>query len=103
MPSFETALCTLLSYCLQATSSNGRIQPLLASYMLHSSNNIASYLRPIDARVQLLVHEPTNSDILSSYKVKSVRNFGARLWIFVRPYDALHCLAQDDIRQLIAR
>lgn len=72
------------------------------SCMLHAPNHIAPHLRPINTRIQLLIHQPTNSNILPSYKIKPVANLGARFRIIMRPYYALDCLAQDKVRQLIA-
>ena len=71
--------------------------------MLHAPNHIASHLRPINTRIQLLIHEPTDSNILPSYKIKPMADLGAWFRIIVRSYYTFNCLAEDEVGQLIAR
>lgn len=47
----------------------GASHSLPESDMLHPSDDIASNLDPIDARVQFFIHEPTNRYIFSSYNI----------------------------------
>lgn len=63
------------------------------SDMLHTPNNIATNLDPIDTRVQIFIHEPTNCYIFSSYNIQAVSNLGAGLGVVVWAYDALDSLA----------
>lgn len=47
----------------------GANRSLSESDMLHPSDDIAPNLDPIDTRVQLFIHEPTNRYIFSSYNI----------------------------------
>lgn len=66
---------------------------LCESDMLHSSDDIAPNLDPIDTRVQFFIHEPTNRYIFSSYNIQAVSNLSAGLGVVMRAYDALDSLA----------
>ena len=70
--------------------------------MLHTPNHIAPNLCPINTRIQLLIHQPTDSYVLPSYEVKPMANLGTWFRIIVRPYYALDGLAQNEVGQLVA-
>lgn len=71
----------------------GARRGLSESDVLHPANHITPNLDPIDTRVQLFVHEPTNGYIFSTYNIKAVSYLGAGFGIVLRTYDALDSLA----------
>lgn len=86
-PSSQMAVSAVGNRALVASRS------LSESDMLHPADYITPNLNPIDTRVQLFIHEPTNGYIFSSYDIEAVSYLGAGLGIIERAYDALNSLA----------
>ena len=57
--------------------------------MLRAPDHISPYFAPINARVQLFVHQPTNHDIVSPHQVQAVRLLCGRLVVALFADDAL--------------
>lgn len=89
---------SLLSIFLQCSD------PLLVgpSYMLRCANDLSPHLTPIDARVQLLVHESAHRDIVTADEVEAVLHLARRLRIVGRSDDALPGLREDEVGHLVA-
>ena len=75
----------------------------LISHMLHSPYNISPNLCPVDRRVQFFVNEPDNSNILASYKIKTMCYLDAWFGIVWRSDNAFYGLAENEIGELITR
>lgn len=71
----------------------GASHSLSESDMLHPSDDIATNLDPINTRVQIFIHEPTNRYIFSPYNIETVSNLGAGLGVVGWANDALDSLA----------
>lgn len=72
------------------------------SHMLCTPNNLPPNLRPINTPIQLLIHQPTNHDIIAPHKVQPVRLFRRRLFVVLGPDDALDGIFEHEIGDLIA-
>lgn len=70
--------------------------------MLRAPNHLAADFRPVDARVQLLVHQPAHHHIVASHQVQAVRLLGRGLVVALLADDPLHCVLQHQVGHLIA-
>ncbi|KAG9768458.1 hypothetical protein KCU88_g7187, partial [Aureobasidium melanogenum] len=70
--------------------------------MLRRSNDLSSDFFPIDAVVQLFIHQSHNSDIVTSYKVQAMADLRAGFWVIGGTDDALDGVVQDDVGDLVA-
>lgn len=82
-----------MAVCVAMHGGLGASHSLSTSDMLHPSDDIATNLDPINTRVQIFIHEPTNRYIFSSYNIQAVSNLGARLGVVGWAYDTLDSLA----------
>lgn len=57
---------------------------------------------PVDAAVQLFVHQADNCDVVASYKIQPMADLRARLRVVSRSNDPLHGVVEDDVGDLIA-
>ena len=70
--------------------------------MFYAGHDTPPHLLPINARIELLIHQPTYSHVLASNQIKSVTDFGARFFVFGGPDHALNRMAENEIRKLVA-
>ena len=79
------------------------ILPFVApSYVFDAAHHIPPNLGPIDARIKLLVHKSTDSDVFPPYKVQTVADFSAHVLIVRRSDYTLDGLGENKIGELIA-
>ena len=76
--------------------------PIFPSLMLHPPNDAAPHLRPVNTRVQLLVEQPADRDILPADQVQAVLDFRARLRVVGGADDALDRVLEDEVGELVA-
>lgn len=70
--------------------------------MLRAPNHLSPHLCPVNALVQLLVHQPADDDIVSSHQVEPVRLLGGRLVVAGLADDALDRVREHEVRHLVA-
>ena len=77
-------------------------EPEFCSRMSHTPNDTPPHLLPINARIQLFVHQPTYSHVLPSYDIKPVAHLRTGLVVVRRPDHAFDGRSEDKIRKLVA-
>lgn len=71
--------------------------------MLRTPNNLAPNLRPINTLVQLLIHQPTDNNIIAPHQVQAMRLLGGRLVVALLADDTLDGVGEDEVGDLVAR
>lgn len=74
----------------------------MTSHVFCRPYNVAPHLRPVNARVQLLLHQSHQHNVVSANEVKPVAGLGAGLWVVGRANDALDGVAEDEVGDLVA-
>lgn len=64
-------------------------------YVLDASDDRASDLCPVDAFVELLVHQTDGADVVSAHEVESDGGFGRGLVVFGRSDDSFDGVVED--------
>jgi len=70
--------------------------------MFRRANDIPPNFGPVDARVQLLVHQPHEHNVVASDQIQPMARLGAWFRVVRRPDDALDGVAQDQVGDLVA-
>lgn len=70
--------------------------------MLSTPNNLPSNLRPINAPIQLFIHQSTDHNVVPSHQIQAMWLLHRRLFIILRPDDSLDSIFEHQIRDLIA-
>lgn len=70
--------------------------------MLRAPDRLSFHLGPVYALVQLLIHEPAHHHIVSSHQIQAMRLLARGLLIVWLAYDALDCVGEYQVRDLIA-
>lgn len=70
--------------------------------MLRAPDHIASYLSPINAAIDLLVHQSANNYVVSAHQIQAVWLLHRRLLVILWSDDALHSVLQHNIGDLVA-
>ena len=70
--------------------------------MFYASNDCSSNLFPVDARIQLFVHKPTDRDIISPNEIQPMTDLCTGLRVIGGADDTFKGVVEDDIGQLIA-
>lgn len=74
----------------------------LSSNMFRTPNHLPPHLRPINTRIQLLIHQPTNHHIIPSHQIQPMRLLRRRLIIILGPDYALEGVFEHEIGDLVA-
>jgi len=72
------------------------------SYVFCRAYDFSSHLCPVDARVHCLVHLPCYYNVVAAYHVKSMWCLHALFFVVLWSNDALNCVLQDEVCDLIA-
>lgn len=70
--------------------------------MLRTPNHLPPHLRPINTRIQLLIHQPTNHHIIPPHQIQAMRLLSRRLLVLLRSNDALDGVFEHEVRHLVA-
>ena len=70
--------------------------------MFGTPNYLTSNFVPVYAAVELLSHEPTYCDVVSSHQIESVADLGAWFGIVSRANNSFDSLAEHNVRDLVA-
>ncbi len=70
--------------------------------MFRTPHDHSPHLPPINCGVQLLIHQSHNDHIIPSYQIQPVTRFATGLGIVAGPDDALDCVREDEVGDLIA-
>lgn len=76
---------------------------IFRSNMLRTANDLAPNLRPINTLVQLLIHQPTDNNIIAPHQVQAMRLLGGRLVVALLADDTLDGVGEDEVGDLVAR
>jgi len=67
-----------------------------------TSDHTSPDLLPVYTGVKLFIDQAAQRDILSSYQIQAMTDFGTWLWIIRGSYNAFDGLVEDEIGQLVA-
>jgi hypothetical protein len=73
------------------------------SYVLRALDDLSLDLAPVNIGINGLVDLPTDHHIVAPNQVQTMLNLRARFGIVRGPDDALDCLREDEVRELVGR